>query len=120
MGPIIRTHALGICAATLAFGAVPAAGQTGERQFLYCVASADIPGGNAYFTKVYPGSFAESPDDEEAFFKHISSKVDADVMRNATYCYTLDTFEEAGLDREEGVEVIRSRGWSPVDIAWRP
>lgn len=120
MGPNIRTQALGFCAAALAFGAAPAAGDPGERQFLYCVASAETPGGNAYFTKVYPGSDAQSAANEDAFYKHIATKVDGEVLRNTTYCYTLDTFDEAGLDREEGVEVIRAQGWSPVEIAWRP
>ena len=120
MKRITRTAALAGMAAAFALNAAPAAAQDDDRQFLYCVASAADPGGKAYFTKVYPGTWDQSPEDEEAYFNHIASKVDEDVERSTTYCYTLDTFDEAGLDREEGVDVIRESGWEPVEIAWRP
>lgn len=120
MGLTTRKAAFGAIVLALTASAAPISIQASERQYLYCVASAAYPGGKAYFTKVYPGTWEQSPDDEEAYYEHISSKVDEEVERSTTYCYTLDSFDEAGLDREEGVDVVRASGWEPVDIAWRP
>lgn len=91
-----------------------------ERQYLYCVSSPSAPGGKAYFTRVYPGTWEQSMDDEDAYFEHVSKRMDAEVERSTTYCYALETFDEAGLEREEGLAQIRKSGWEPVDVNWRP
>ena len=106
----------GVAATALA----PQLSASAERQFLYCVSSAAAPGGKAYFSHVYPGTWDQSADDEEGFYRHVSQRVDEGVERGTTYCYALDTFDEAGLDRAEGIEVVRKGGWDPVDITWRP
>ncbi|EDL47761.1 hypothetical protein [Erythrobacter sp. SD-21] len=98
----------------------PAASATEDRPYIYCVASASSPGGKAYFSGVHPGTWDQYPDDEDAFFRHVSQRVDEAVERSTTYCYALDTFDEAGLDRQEGVETLRKGGWEPVDLTWRP
>ena len=98
----------------------PAYAQAPDRSYLYCVASASEPGGKAYFTEVYPGTWDQSADDEKSFFDHTSAKLDNGVERSTTYCYALDTFDEAGLDRDEGKAVVRKGGWEPVDVTWRP
>ena len=98
----------------------PAYAQSPERSFLYCVASASEPGGKAYFTGVYPGTWEQSADDEDSYFGHVSAKLDDGVERSTTYCYVLDTFDEAGLDRDEGKSIVSKQGWEPVDVTWRP
>ena len=104
----------------LGLGAFSGVSAQEERQYLYCVASAATPGGKAYFTKVYPGTWDESFENEDAYFAHISKRMDTKVERSTTYCYALDSFDEAGLERDEGVEQIRKKGWEPVDVTWRP
>ena len=98
----------------------PAYAQSPERSFLYCVASASEPGGKAWFTHVYPGTWEQSPDDEERYFAHVAAKLDDSVERSTTYCYALDSFDEAGLDREDGKASVQGQGWEPVDVTWRP
>lgn len=105
-------------AVAAALAPVQAAAQ--ERQFVYCVSSAPTPGGKAYFTAVFPGTWDDAVASEDAYFDHVSRRLDEGVDRSTTYCYVLDSFDEAGLDRQEGVSIARNQGWKPVDITWRP
>lgn len=115
----IRMASVTLALAVLAVLA-PAYANAPDRQFLYCVASASQPGGKAYFTGVYPGTWEQSVDDEASYFGHVSAKLDETVERSTTYCYALDTFDEAGLDRDEGKAMVSNQGWQPVDVSWRP
>ena len=105
-------------AASLAAMAAP--GAAADRQYVYCVASASEPGGKAYFSSIYPGSWEQSVSDEEAYFEHVSARVDGQVERSTTYCYVLDTFDGATLDKDSGKTMVRNQGWEPVDTTWRP
>lgn len=108
------------CTLVLCIVAVIAPAYAQERSFLYCVTSASEPGGKAYFTGVYPGTWEQSADDEQSYFGHISAKLDDSVERSTTYCHVLDSFDEANLDRDEGKSVVGKQGWDPVDVVWRP
>ena len=91
-----------------------------EKQYVYCVASASEPGGNAYFSSIFRGTWEQSVMDEEAYFNHVSARVDDGVGRSTTYCYVLDTFDEATLDKDSGMSMVRKQGWEPVEMSWRP
>lgn len=109
-------------AAALAAIAVPASSPAiaSDRQYVYCVSSASQPGGNAYFSSIYPGTWEQSVSDEEAYYKHVAARVDEQVERSTTYCYVLDTFDSATLDKDSGMNIIRNQGWEPVETVWRP
>ena len=98
----------------------PAYAQSPGRSYLYCVASAAEPGGKAYLSGVYPGAWEQAAADEERYFAHVSAKLDDAVERSTTYCYAQDTFDEAGLEREETQSFLKEDGWEPVDVTWRP